>query len=58
MTLDVLIPIFVRKQYKKALNAFDEIVSGTREIVRPNLDKPEPNRKCVTWHYGNTHIYT
>lgn len=43
MTLDVIIPIFVRKQYKKALKAFDEIVSGTREIVRP--DRVVPRKK-------------
>lgn len=44
MTLDVIIPIFVRKQYKKALKAFDEIVSGTREIVRPNRVVPRKKR--------------
>jgi hypothetical protein len=49
MTLDVLIPIFVRKQYKKALNAFDEIVSGTREIVRPNRTVPRKKRPKVPY---------
>lgn len=49
MTLDVLIPIFVRKQYKKALNAFDEIVSGTREIVRPNRNVPRKKRPKVPY---------
>ena len=44
MTLDVIIPIFVRKQYKKALKAFDEIVSGTREIVRPDRVVPRKKR--------------
>ena len=49
MTLDVLIPIFVRTQYKKALNAFDEIVSGTREIVRPNRTVPRKKRPKVPY---------
>jgi len=47
MTLDILIPIFVRKQYKKALKAFDEIVSETREIIRPGrsvLRKKRPKK--------------
>lgn len=45
MTLDILIPIFVRKQYKNALNAFDQIVSGTREIIRPGRVVPRKHRQ-------------
>ncbi len=44
MTLEILIPIFVRKQYKKALKAFDEIVSQTREIIRPGRVIPRKQR--------------
>ena len=44
MTLEILIPIFVRKQYKKALKAFDEIVSQTREIIRPGRVIPRKKR--------------
>ena len=40
MTLDILIPVFVRKQYKKAFAAFDCIVSKTREIIRPGRNNP------------------
>ena len=35
MTQEILIPIFLRKQYDRAMKAFDIIVSATREIVRP-----------------------
>lgn len=46
-TQDILIAVFIRKQYKKALNAFDKIVESTREIVRPNRKverKKKPKR--------------
>jgi hypothetical protein len=44
MTLDVLISVFVRKQYKKALQAFDQIVSKTREIIRPGRNVPRKKK--------------
>ena len=36
MTYEILVPIFLKKQFKKAISAFDNIVENTREIVRPN----------------------
>ena len=33
-TMDILVPVFVRKKFKESLKAFDELVSQTREIVR------------------------
>lgn len=36
MTKDILIGAFVKKEYHKALDAFDNIVYKTREIIRPN----------------------
>lgn len=36
MTLEILIPMFVRKKYKAAFQAFDSVVSSTREIIRPD----------------------
>jgi len=36
MTKDILVGIFIKQQYKKALKAFDDIVYNTREIIRPN----------------------
>lgn len=44
MTLDILIPVFVRKKYKEALEAFDSLVSATREIIRPDRNIPR-NKK-------------
>lgn len=53
MTLDILIPLFVRKQYKDALKAFDQIVSETREIIRPGRVVPRKHRqkKPYTMNY-------
>ena len=49
MTPDILIPVFVRKQYKKALKAFDEIVSEIREIIRPGRFVPRKRRTKKTY---------
>lgn len=48
MTRDVLIGVFVRKEIRQALNAFDRIVYKTREIIRPGRSvkrKPKPRRQ-------------
>jgi len=50
MTRDILVSLFVRKQYKKAFAAFDENVSSTREIIRP--DRSEPRNKRVKQIYS------
>jgi len=34
-TIEVLIPIFIRNQYHRAMQAFDKIIAATREIIRP-----------------------
>lgn len=39
-TQDMLIGLFIRKQYKKAIDAFDDIVEKTREIIRPGRKIP------------------
>jgi len=43
-TMDILVPAFVRKKYKESLEAFDELVGQTREIVRPGRSNPR-NKK-------------
>jgi hypothetical protein len=43
-TMDILVPTFVRKKYKEAMQAFDQIVENTREIVRPGRSNPR-NKK-------------
>ncbi len=40
MTQKILIGVFIKKQFKKALKAFDEIVYATREIIRPDRSVP------------------
>ncbi len=47
-TINILIPIFIRNQYHKALQAFDKIVEATREIIRPCRTverKPKPKKR-------------
>jgi len=44
MTQDILIGIFIRKQVKRAFEAFDKIVEGTREIIRPNRKEERKHR--------------
>jgi len=43
-TMDILVPTFVRKKYQEALQAFDQLVEKTREIVRPGRSNPR-NKK-------------
>lgn len=40
---EMLVPIFLKKQFEKAIEEFDKIVYKTREIIRPN-------RKCPRKH--------
>lgn len=44
-TQDILIATFIRKQFNKALKAFDDIVFKTREIIRPNRSNPRKHRQ-------------
>ncbi len=36
--------MFIKKQYKKALESFDKIVYSTREIIRPNRKNERKHR--------------
>jgi hypothetical protein len=45
MTQDIMIGVLIRKQFGKALKAFDEIVKNTREIIRPGRSEPR-NKKA------------
>ena len=49
-TMDILVPIFIRKKYKEALQALDKIIENTREIVRPGRSNPR-NKKSKK-HYS------
>lgn len=39
-TMDMLIPTFIHRKYRQALDAFDLIVWNTREIIRPGRSNP------------------
>lgn len=43
-TMDMLVPTFIRKEYRAALQAFDQLVEKTREIIRPGRSNPR-NKK-------------
>jgi hypothetical protein len=43
-TMDMLVPTFIRKEYRAALEAFDILVGKTREIIRPGRSNPR-NKK-------------
>lgn len=42
--MDMLVPMFLKKKYEQVLNAFDEIIYKTREVIRPNRSEPRPKR--------------
>jgi hypothetical protein len=53
MTKDILIAVFIRKEYKKALEAFDDVVSKTREIIRSgrSVERNHRQKKPYSMNY-------
>lgn len=48
-TMDMLVPTFIRKDYRVALQAFDQLVEKTREIIRPGRSNPrKKNQRSLT----------
>lgn len=45
MTKDILVGVFIKQQYEKALKAFDDIVYNTREIIRPGRKNERKHRQ-------------
>lgn len=45
MTKDILVGVFIKEQYEKALKAFDKIVYSTREIIRPDRKNERRHRQ-------------
>ena len=43
-TRDILIGVFLKNQFHKAISAFDQVVEKTREIIRPGRNVPR-NKK-------------
>lgn len=52
MLQQILIPSFIRKKFEQALRAFDDLVTKTREIVRPGRSNPRKH-KPPKRHYMN-----
>jgi hypothetical protein len=44
MTKDILIAIFIKKEYRAAIQAFDDVVAKTREIIRPGRSNQRNHR--------------
>jgi len=44
MTKDILIAVFIKKDYHPAMHAFDKIVEKTREIIRPGRSNERKHR--------------
>lgn len=53
MTQDMIVGLFVRKQYRNAINAFDSIVQRTRELIRPgrSLKRKTRPKKPYSMNY-------
>lgn len=47
---DLIIPLFLRRKHQKSIDAFDEIVSRTREVVRPGRSNPRDKRTRRVFH--------
>lgn len=53
MTQEILIAVFIRKTFEKAIQAFDEIVKNTREIIRSGRSVPrkKTSKKPYSMNY-------
>ena len=49
MTRDILVGLFARGDYAAALKAFDQVVSKTKEIIRPNRKNPRKHRLKIPY---------
>lgn len=49
MTKDILIAMLLKKNYRKALDAFDKVVHATREIVRPGRSVERKHKQKRTY---------
>lgn len=48
-TMDILVPIFIRKKYREALHALDQLVESSREIIRPGRSNPRNKKPKRTY---------
>ena len=52
-TIDILVGMFIKKKYEKALESFDNIVYSTREIIRPDRknERKHQQKKPYSMNY-------
>jgi hypothetical protein len=50
--MDMMVPMFLKRKYKQAIEAFDDTVYKTREIIRPNRSEKR-HKKPKKPHYMN-----
>ena len=48
-TRDILIGVFLKNQFHKAISAFDQVVEKTREIIRPGRNMPRNKKQKKTY---------
>jgi hypothetical protein len=48
--MDMSIPMFLKRKFQESLDAFDELVYNTREIVRPGRKLPRPKKPKKVHH--------
>lgn len=56
MTQNILIAVFLRKHFEKAISAFDKIVAGTREIIRPGRSNPRKKKPKQLYSMNYKHL--
>ena len=56
MTQNILIAVFIRKQFEKAISAFDKIVADTREIIRPGRSNPRKKKPKQLYSMNYKHL--
>ena len=56
MTQNILIAVFLRKHFEKAISAFDKIVAGTREIIRPGRSNPRKKKPKQLYSINYKHL--
>ena len=49
MTRDMLVSLFARVDHTGTLNAFDQIISKTRDIIRPNRKNQRKHRLKIPY---------
>lgn len=54
--MDYAVPIFLKNKARNALEAFDEIVYKTRELIRPNRKVPRPKKPKKQYHMNYKRI--